>query len=49
MKPQAEIKLPGDMEMVFEDRETGDAEKDAILADKERAVSTVWQAMPTAT
>ncbi len=40
-----EIKLPDDMKMVFEDRQTGDAEKDAILADNERAVSTVWQAM----
>jgi hypothetical protein len=40
-----EIKLPGDMKMVFEDRQTGDPEKDAILADNERAVSTVWQAM----
>ncbi|MFJ2906133.1 hypothetical protein ACIQOU_21045 [Streptomyces sp. NPDC091279] len=40
-----EIKLPGDMKLVVEDRQTGDAVKDAILADNERAVSTVWQAM----
>jgi hypothetical protein len=40
-----EIKLPSDMKMVFEDRETGDSVKDAILADNERTVSTVWQAM----
>ncbi|MCT7352311.1 hypothetical protein N4P33_08995 [Streptomyces sp. 15-116A] len=40
-----EVRLPDDMKLVFEDRETGDAQKDAILADNERAVSTVWQAM----
>ncbi|GAB2876637.1 hypothetical protein GCM10027074_50860 [Streptomyces deserti] len=40
-----EIKLPDDMKMVFEGRQTGDAGKDAILADNARAVSTVWQAM----
>jgi hypothetical protein len=40
-----EIKLPGDMKNVFEDRQTGDPQKDAILADNERAVSTVDQAM----
>ncbi|WP_162931100.1 hypothetical protein [Streptomyces sporangiiformans] len=39
------IKLPGDMKNVFEDRETGDAVKDAILADNERSVSSVDQAM----
>lgn len=40
-----EIKLPDDMKMVFEGQQTGDAAKGAILADNERAVSTVWQAM----
>jgi hypothetical protein len=40
-----EIKLPDDMKNVFEDRETGDAVKDAILADNERSVSSVDQAM----
>ena len=40
-----EIKLPGDMKLVFEGEQTGDAVKDAILADNERAVSTVWQAV----
>ncbi|MGW7065759.1 hypothetical protein ACWGII_22295 [Streptomyces sp. NPDC054855] len=40
-----EIKLPGDMKTVFEGRETGDAAKDAILADNEQTVSTVWKAM----
>ncbi|MFI8220139.1 hypothetical protein [Streptomyces sp. NPDC085932] len=40
-----EIKLPSDMKLVFEGRRTGDAAKDAILADNERTVSTVWQAM----
>ncbi|WP_406446404.1 hypothetical protein OHB14_45165 [Streptomyces sp. NBC_01613] len=40
-----EIKLPADMKMVFDGQQTGDAEKDSILADNERAVSTVWQAM----
>ncbi|MEU4487741.1 hypothetical protein AB0H94_23120 [Streptomyces purpurascens] len=39
------IKLPSDMKNVFEDRQTGDPQKDAILADNERAVSTVDQAM----
>jgi hypothetical protein len=33
------------MRMVFEGQQTGDATKDAILADNERAESTVWQAM----
>ncbi|MGX1561231.1 hypothetical protein [Streptomyces sp. NPDC055506] len=33
------------MKNVFEDRQTGDPQKDAILADNERAVSTVDQAM----
>ncbi|MGW5130262.1 hypothetical protein [Streptomyces sp. NPDC004135] len=40
-----EIELPSDMKLVFEGRQTGDATKDAILADNERTVSTVWQAM----
>ncbi|MFH8660789.1 hypothetical protein [Streptomyces afghaniensis] len=40
-----EIKLPSDMKLVFEGQQTGDAVKDAILADNERTVSTVWQAM----
>jgi hypothetical protein len=40
-----EIKLPSDMKLDFEGQQTGDATKDAILADNERAVSTVWQAM----
>jgi hypothetical protein len=40
-----EIKLPSDMKLVFEGRRTGDGTKDAILADNERTVSTVWQAM----
>ncbi|MFD5159971.1 hypothetical protein ACFWMJ_18150 [Streptomyces hawaiiensis] len=40
-----EIKLPSDMKMVFEGQQTGDATKDAILADNERAEGTVWQAM----
>ncbi|EFL32703.1 lipoprotein [Streptomyces viridochromogenes DSM 40736] len=40
-----EIKLPSDMKNVFEDRQTGDPQKDAILADNERAISTVDQAM----
>ncbi|MFD3313096.1 hypothetical protein [Streptomyces sp. NPDC058694] len=40
-----EIKLPSDMKMVFENRDTGDPAKDAILADNERTVGTVWQAM----
>ncbi|MFC9129245.1 hypothetical protein ACFT4A_20660 [Streptomyces sp. NPDC057099] len=40
-----EIKLPSDMKLDFEGRQTGDATKDAILADNERAVSTVWQAV----
>lgn len=40
-----EIKLPDDMKMVFEGQQTGDAIKDAVLADNARAVSTVWQAM----
>ncbi|MET9681822.1 hypothetical protein [Streptomyces coeruleorubidus] len=40
-----EIKLPEDMKLTFEGRQTGDATKDAILADNERTVSTVWQAM----
>ncbi|MFI6371311.1 hypothetical protein [Streptomyces sp. NPDC050546] len=40
-----EIKLPSDMKLDFEGRQTGDAAKDAILADNERTVSTVWQAM----
>ncbi|MGI5426369.1 hypothetical protein [Streptomyces sp. CA-179760] len=39
------IKLPSDMKLDFEGRQTGDATKDAILADNERAESTVWQAM----
>jgi hypothetical protein len=39
------IKLPSDMKMVFEGQQTGDATKDAILADNARAESTVWQAM----
>jgi hypothetical protein len=39
------IKLPSDMKNVFEDRQTGDPQKDAILADNERAISTVDQAM----
>lgn len=42
-----EIKLPSDMKMVFEGQKTGDSVKDAILADNERTVSTVWQAMAT--
>ncbi|MBB6415552.1 hypothetical protein [Streptomyces sp. AK010] len=33
------------MKLAFEDRQTGDSVKDAILADNERAVSTVWQAV----
>ncbi|MFC9507927.1 hypothetical protein [Streptomyces sp. NPDC057002] len=33
------------MKNVFEDRQTGDPQKDAILADNERAISTVDQAM----
>ncbi|MGV9502287.1 hypothetical protein ACWDQ0_28800 [Streptomyces sp. NPDC003642] len=40
-----EIELPSDMKLVFEGRQTGDATKDAILADNQRAVSTVWQAV----
>ncbi|MER7406580.1 hypothetical protein ABT373_29925 [Streptomyces sp. NPDC000070] len=40
-----EVKLPEDMKNVFEDRQTGDPQKDAILADNERAISTVDQAM----
>ncbi|GAP46729.1 hypothetical protein [Streptomyces azureus] len=40
-----EIKLPSDMKLVFEGQQTGDAVKDAILADNERSVSTVWQAV----
>ncbi|MFI6855859.1 hypothetical protein [Streptomyces sp. NPDC050416] len=40
-----EIKLPSDMKLVFEGQQTGDSVKDAILADNERTVSTVWQAM----
>ncbi|MBY8344808.1 hypothetical protein JYK17_32970 [Streptomyces sp. KC 17012] len=40
-----EIKLPDDMKMVFEGRQSGDATKDAVLSDNARAVSTVWQAM----
>ncbi|MFI6806513.1 hypothetical protein ACIBO6_16035 [Streptomyces luteogriseus] len=40
-----EIKLPSDMKLVFEGQQTGDAFKDAILADNEQAVSTVWQAV----
>ncbi|GHA38972.1 lipoprotein [Streptomyces purpurascens] len=39
------IKLPSDMTLDFEGQQTGDATKDAILADNERAVSTVWQAV----
>jgi hypothetical protein len=42
-RPQ--IKLPSDMKLAFEDQRTGEATKDAILADNARAVSTVWQAM----
>ncbi|WDV52288.1 hypothetical protein PV963_18865 [Streptomyces coeruleorubidus] len=40
-----EIKLPSDMKLVFEGQQAGDAIKDAILADNERSVSTVWQAV----
>jgi len=40
-----EIKLPSDMKDVFEDRQTGDAVKDAVLADNERSVRSVDQAL----
>ncbi len=40
-----EIKLPADMRNVFEGRETGDAVKDAILADNERRINAVDAAL----
>lgn len=40
-----EVRLPSDIRMAFEDRKTGDAVKDKVLADNERTVSTVWRAM----
>lgn len=39
------IKLPGDMKDTFEGRRTGNAVKDAILADNERSVMSVDQAL----
>ncbi|WAL96448.1 hypothetical protein [Streptomyces sp. Je 1-369] len=40
-----EIKLPADMKNAFEGRETGDAVKDAILADNERRINAVDAAL----
>ncbi|MEU6990639.1 hypothetical protein ABZ953_08290 [Streptomyces sp. NPDC046465] len=40
-----EIKLPADMKNTFEGRETGDAVKDAILADSKRRINAVDAAL----
>ncbi|GHI92022.1 hypothetical protein [Streptomyces olivaceus] len=40
-----EIKLPKDIENVFEGSPTGDAEKDAVLADNERRVNSIDEAI----
>ena len=40
-----EIKLPKDIENVFEGGSTGDAKKDAVLADNERRVNSIDEAI----
>ncbi|MFJ8143524.1 hypothetical protein ACIQ6R_00410 [Streptomyces sp. NPDC096048] len=40
-----EIKLPKDIENVFEEGSTGDAKKDAVLADNERRVNSIDEAI----
>ncbi|MFH8485399.1 hypothetical protein [Streptomyces longisporoflavus] len=40
-----EIKLPKDVRNVFEGGETGDAKKDAILADNERRITSIDEAI----
>ncbi|MEV7062069.1 hypothetical protein AB0N97_04600 [Streptomyces collinus] len=40
-----EIKLPSDIENVFEGGQTGDAKKDAVLADNERRINSIDEAI----
>ncbi|MFF5716973.1 hypothetical protein [Streptomyces buecherae] len=40
-----EIKLPGDVKNVFEDGKTGDPKKDAVLADSERGLNAMDEAI----
>ncbi|GAB2876825.1 lipoprotein [Streptomyces deserti] len=40
-----EIKLPKDVVNVFEDTQTGDAKKDAVLADNERRINSIDEAI----
>ncbi|MFJ8188236.1 hypothetical protein ACIQ8D_00320 [Streptomyces sp. NPDC096094] len=40
-----EIKLPSDVKNVFEDGETGDAVEDAVLADNERMINSIDEAI----
>jgi hypothetical protein len=40
-----EIKLPADVNNVFEETQTGDAKKDAILADNERRINSIDEAI----
>jgi hypothetical protein len=40
-----EIKLPSDIENVFEDGSTGDPKKDAVLADNERRINSIDEAV----
>lgn len=42
-----EIKLPADMKNVFEGRKTGDAVKDAVLADNERRINAADEVLAT--
>jgi hypothetical protein len=40
-----EIKLPSDVDNVFEGAQTGDAKKDAVLADNERRINSIDEAI----
>ncbi|WKX70962.1 hypothetical protein [Streptomyces sp. XD-27] len=40
-----EIKLPGDVKNVFEPKQTGDPKQDAVLADNERAINSIDEAI----
>ncbi|MEU5753415.1 hypothetical protein ACGF5T_00170 [Streptomyces sp. NPDC047853] len=40
-----EVRLPSDVENIFEDGSTGDTKKDAVLADNERRVNSIDEAI----
>jgi hypothetical protein len=42
-----DIKVPDDLELIFEDRETGDPVKDAILLDNEWQIKSVYEVIST--